>query len=431
MAAEKGGQEVALPVLAATLTTAIVFFPVMFLYGVSQFLFTALALAVVLSLFASYFVAMTVVPLFCAKLIKGAGRARRTGKHAPDQCDGALQRLVQRAGSRRCSSATTAPSAAALVRPAADPGRASSGCSCSASACCPSWAGLFPAHRSRTVRHQPQDAHRHQRRHHRRGRRAGREDRPRGGLPPRTSTLIVSNIGSTPGFSSMYTPNSASHTAFVQVSLNEDHRVGSYEYMDRVRRRIRARAAAAHHLFPVRRPGGRGAESRPADADRRAGERHESGSGAMRTAVETRGCDRDAFPASTTCSFRRTSMPRRCGWTSTACRQPSSGSDAEGGGQQRHHRADLQRDDRAELLGRSEERQRLSPDRAVSGRCGARQLGDLKAIPIRAANQLGADTARCGGKAQRRCRRRPKWITISCGGSSMCTSRRPTRISAS
>ncbi len=70
VAAERGGREVALPVLAATLTTVIVFFPVTFLYGVSRFLFTALALAVILSLFASYLVAMTVVPLFCAKLIK-------------------------------------------------------------------------------------------------------------------------------------------------------------------------------------------------------------------------------------------------------------------------------------------------------------------------------------------------------------------------
>src|SRR5262249_52992986 len=71
VAAEKGGREVALPVLAATLTTVVVFFPVTFLYGVSRFLFSALALAVVLSLFASYFVAMTVVPLFCARFIKG------------------------------------------------------------------------------------------------------------------------------------------------------------------------------------------------------------------------------------------------------------------------------------------------------------------------------------------------------------------------
>src|SRR6202142_2782529 len=71
-AAEKGGREVAMPVLAATFTTAIVFFPVVFLYGVSRFLFTALAAAVVFSLFASYGVAMTVVPLFCARFIKSA-----------------------------------------------------------------------------------------------------------------------------------------------------------------------------------------------------------------------------------------------------------------------------------------------------------------------------------------------------------------------
>src|SRR5665213_922957 len=70
VAAEKGGREVALPVLAATLTTVVVFFPVTFLYGVSKFLFTALALAVVISLFASYFVAMTVIPLFCARFLK-------------------------------------------------------------------------------------------------------------------------------------------------------------------------------------------------------------------------------------------------------------------------------------------------------------------------------------------------------------------------
>src|SRR5260370_17776166 len=80
IAAEKGGQEVALAVLASTLTTAIVFFPVIFLYGVSRFLFVALAAAVVLSLFASYFVAMTVVPLFCAKLVKRHQAAEEVGE---------------------------------------------------------------------------------------------------------------------------------------------------------------------------------------------------------------------------------------------------------------------------------------------------------------------------------------------------------------
>src|SRR5580658_2920750 len=75
-AAERGGQEVALPVLAATLTLVVVMFPVTLLYGVSKYIFSALGLSLVLSLFASYLVAMTVVPLFCANLIK---------KHAADR----------------------------------------------------------------------------------------------------------------------------------------------------------------------------------------------------------------------------------------------------------------------------------------------------------------------------------------------------------
>ncbi len=62
IAAERGGKEVQLAVLAATLATSIVFFPVTFLYGVSRFLFVALALAVILSSLRSYLVAMTVVP---------------------------------------------------------------------------------------------------------------------------------------------------------------------------------------------------------------------------------------------------------------------------------------------------------------------------------------------------------------------------------
>src|SRR5262250_873730 len=69
-AAEKGGMEVALAVLAATSTTSIVFFPVSFFYGVSRYLFADLALGVVISIFASYIFAMTVVPLYCAQFIR-------------------------------------------------------------------------------------------------------------------------------------------------------------------------------------------------------------------------------------------------------------------------------------------------------------------------------------------------------------------------
>ena len=69
VAAREGAEEVALPVLASTLTTIIVFFPVMFLFGVAKYLFSALALAVVLSMIASYVVAMSIIPIYCARFL--------------------------------------------------------------------------------------------------------------------------------------------------------------------------------------------------------------------------------------------------------------------------------------------------------------------------------------------------------------------------
>src|SRR5689334_7661318 len=70
VAAEIGGSEVTVAVLAATLVAVVDFFPVTFLYGVSKFLFTALALAFCISLIASFVVAMTVIPLFCSRFLK-------------------------------------------------------------------------------------------------------------------------------------------------------------------------------------------------------------------------------------------------------------------------------------------------------------------------------------------------------------------------
>ncbi len=71
VASERGANEVGLAVLAITLVTVVVFFPVTLLFGVSKYLFTALALGVVISLFASYFVAVSVVPLYCARILRG------------------------------------------------------------------------------------------------------------------------------------------------------------------------------------------------------------------------------------------------------------------------------------------------------------------------------------------------------------------------
>src|SRR5438067_9325815 len=91
-ASENGRRATRLPVLVKTLTTVVVFFPVTFLYGVSKFLFSALAVAVALSLFASYAVAMTVVPLFCARFIKHASHHGTPSNEIPVQVDHPVRR---------------------------------------------------------------------------------------------------------------------------------------------------------------------------------------------------------------------------------------------------------------------------------------------------------------------------------------------------
>lgn len=69
-AAFEGASEVAMPVFSSTLSTLIVLFPVIFLSGIVKILFTALALAVMFAMIGSYFVAMTVMPLFAASMLR-------------------------------------------------------------------------------------------------------------------------------------------------------------------------------------------------------------------------------------------------------------------------------------------------------------------------------------------------------------------------
>ncbi|HEV2728992.1 MAG TPA: efflux RND transporter permease subunit, partial [Terriglobales bacterium] len=235
VAAEKGGKEVALPVLAATLTTMVVFFPVVFLYGVSRFLFIALATAVVLSMLASYFVAMTVVPLFCAKLIKSPhlvnehvvsqshfGRVFAAFNLNFEKLLRGYDRTVGRALLRPAAttvglvglallSLSLYPLLGVAYFPRTDPGQ---------------FVINLKAPSGTRIELTQQDAQRV-------------EDTIRKIVPPNELGMIVSNIGVTPGFSSIYTPNSGQHTAFVQVSLKEGHKVGSYEYMNRVRLALR------------------------------------------------------------------------------------------------------------------------------------------------------------------------------------------------
>jgi CzcA family heavy metal efflux pump len=61
--------EVAAPIFISTLTTVIVFLPVIFLTGVAKLLFQPLVITITVALFASFFVSRTVTPLLCFKFM--------------------------------------------------------------------------------------------------------------------------------------------------------------------------------------------------------------------------------------------------------------------------------------------------------------------------------------------------------------------------
>ena len=272
VAAENGGSEVALAVLAATLTSAVVFFPVTLLTGVSKFLFTALALAVVFALAASYFVAMTVVPLFCAKLIKaplydepedGEKMRNQSGPPQAAELAGGPMAILGHVGKKswgqrfnaefnrrfhrmldwyeaRVNGALSRPRQVlwgtlaifvlslaiypflgVALFPRSD-------------------AGQFmvnlkapPGTRIELTEQIVKQA----------------EDIIRHTVTPHDLHLIVSNIGLVADYPALYTPNSGPHTATIQVALNDGHKTGSYEYMDMVRRDLREQLPQATVFF--------------------------------------------------------------------------------------------------------------------------------------------------------------------------------------
>jgi multidrug efflux pump subunit AcrB len=78
-AALDSAHEIAVPVLMATVTTVVVFLPLVFMTGMGKYLFTPLAVSVALALFASYFVSRTVSPLLCARHLTPEMASHGTG----------------------------------------------------------------------------------------------------------------------------------------------------------------------------------------------------------------------------------------------------------------------------------------------------------------------------------------------------------------
>ena len=236
VAADNGGTEVSMAVLAATFTTSIVFFPVTFFSGVSKYIFTPLALGVVLSIFASYFFAMTVVPLYCARFI----RMKDEGEHSAEArlsiftrferkfnekfqamlnwYEVLAMRAMQRPGLTAAAIlggvalvlAVTTPFLGRAYFPRTDPGQF-----------------VIDVRMPSGTRLENSNDYI-----------AKVETIVRSVVKPSDLDMVVSNIGVYPDLSAIYTTNASMDTAFVQTSLKEGHSVGSYEYMRRVQQKL-------------------------------------------------------------------------------------------------------------------------------------------------------------------------------------------------
>jgi len=248
VAAEVGGAEVNLAVLAATLVDVVDFFPVVFLYGVAKFLFSALALAFCLSLLASFVVAMTVIPLFCSRFLKAVPHAaehqhkqyeveptsaedhswwdrfnagfNRGFNRILDFYEHWVRRALKRPGLTVAvlsgvflASLAIYPLLGLAFFPQTD-------------------AGQFTINLKVPTGTRIENTEQYV---------ANVEQLIRQEVDPKDLKMVVSNIGVVPDFSSLYTTNAGPYTATVQVALEEPHRLSSFEYMDRVQKAMASR----------------------------------------------------------------------------------------------------------------------------------------------------------------------------------------------
>ena len=249
MAAEAGGSEVTLAVLAATLVGVVAFFPVTSLFGVSKFLFSALALSFCLSLVISFVVAMTVIPLFCSRFLKSVPHAAHHGENAGaetsiEQPGEVRQRksLWTRfnqgfnAGFNRLLNFYEAWVRRSLKRPGLTV-FALTGLFIISLAIFPllgvaffpqTDAGQFTINMKAPTGSRIELTNQY----------VGKIENLIRQTVGHDLKMVVSNIGIVPDFSALYTNNAGPYTATVQAALNDDHKVSTFAYMDRVQNEI-------------------------------------------------------------------------------------------------------------------------------------------------------------------------------------------------
>jgi hydrophobic/amphiphilic exporter-1 (mainly G- bacteria), HAE1 family len=241
-AAQDGAEEVALAVLASTVTTVIVFLPVMFLFGVAKYLFSALSLAVVLSMAGSYVVAMTVIPIFCARFLtvkEARGEEEGAcggGAGAFDRAYGCFALRYERFLERALGHKWMVIGVAGVAFVVTMAGYRLLGTE------------LFP----RTDAGQfivNVRAPRGSRIEVTEGLVDRIENVVRQTIPGDDLEMVVSNLGLAPGFSAIYSPNAASDSGFVMVSLKEGHRRSTWHYVHLLRGALAERVPEVRTFF--------------------------------------------------------------------------------------------------------------------------------------------------------------------------------------
>ncbi len=81
----EAAKEVAAPIFISTLTTVIVFLPIVFLTGIAKLLFIPLTITIAVALFGSFFVSRTVTPLMCLNYLPPEKHLDRQSKNLSDR----------------------------------------------------------------------------------------------------------------------------------------------------------------------------------------------------------------------------------------------------------------------------------------------------------------------------------------------------------
>jgi multidrug efflux pump subunit AcrB len=263
VAAETGGAEVNLAILAATLVDVVDFFPVVFLYGVSKFLFSALALAFALALLASFVVAMTVIPLFCSRFLKAMPGGH--GEHSSGEFEagefGELKNATQHPrswggrfnawfnrqfekllnGYERSVRGALRHPALTLILLLGIFGASLAIYPLLGRAFFPQTdAGQFTMNVKVPTGSRIEVTNDYV---------AKMEDLIRHVVPASDLQMVLSNIGVVNDISALYTTNAGMYQASVQVALKEGHAGSSFEYMDRVRAEMAAKFPDVRTFF--------------------------------------------------------------------------------------------------------------------------------------------------------------------------------------